>query len=138
MDPALPNAPFGSAADPVAPVSSTALTVSSEERTWAMGAHLSALIGHIIPFGHILAPLAILIWKKEQMAFVGDQAREALNFQISMTIYGAIAFLLLFVAIGFVLLPLIWVLDIIFTIIAGVKANDGVLYRYPMTLRLVK
>ena len=138
MDPAYPNAPLNSPVDPLAPAAAAVPAVTSEERTWAMGAHLSALIGHVIPFGHILAPLVMLIWKKEQMPFVGDQAREALNFQISMTIYGAVAFLLMFAFIGFILLPLIWLADVILTIVAGVKANDGVLYRYPMTLRLVK
>ena len=85
MDPAYPNAPLNSPVDPLAPAAAAVPAVASEERTWAMGAHLSALIGHVIPFGHILAPLVMLIWKKEQMPFVGDQAREALNFQISMT-----------------------------------------------------
>ena len=113
------------------------IAVSKEERTWAMFAHLSAFVGHFIPFGHILGPLVIWMIKKNEMPFVNDQAKEALNFQITMTIYFIVAGLLCLVVIGFVLLPLVWLFDIIFTIIAAVKANDGVAYRYPGSLRLV-
>jgi uncharacterized Tic20 family protein len=113
------------------------VVVNKEERTWAMCGHLSAFIGHFIPFGHIIGPLVIWIMKKNEMPFVNDQAKEALNFQITMTIYLIVAGLLIFVVIGFVLLPIVYLFDIILTVVAAVKANDGVAYRYPCTLRLV-
>ena len=119
------------------PAPAAEIAVNKEERTWAMFAHLSAFVGHFIPFGHILGPLVIWMIKKNEMPFVNDQAKEALNFQITMTIYFIVAGLLCLVLIGIVLLPLVWLFDIIFTIIAAVKANDGVAYRYPGTLRLV-
>lgn len=115
----------------------TETSVNKEQRTWALCAHLSAFVGHFIPFGHILGPLVIWILKKEDMPFVGDQAKEALNFQISMTIYFAIGAVLIFVGIGLLILPVLWLFDIILVIIAAIKANDGVLYRYPATIRLV-
>ena len=114
------------------------VVVNKEERTWAMFAHLSAFSGHFIPFGHILGPLVIWLMKKPDNPFVADQAKEALNFQITMTIGFVVAGLLCLIAIGFLLLPVVWLFDIIFTIVAAVKANDGVTYRYPATLRLVK
>ena len=119
------------------PAPAAEIAVNKEERTWAMFAHLSAFVGHFIPFGHILGPLVIWMIKKNEMPFVNDQAKEALNFQITMTIYFIVAGLLCLVVIGIVLLPLVWLFDLIFTIIAAVKANDGVAYRYPGTLRLV-
>jgi uncharacterized Tic20 family protein len=111
--------------------------INKEERTWAMFAHLSAFVGHFIPFGHIFGPLAIWLIKKNEMPFVADQAKEALNFQITMTICFIVGLILLLVFIGVVVLPLVWLFDIVLTIMAAVKANDGVAYRYPATLRLV-
>ena len=74
------------------------------ERTWAAFAHLSALLGILIPFGNLIAPLAIWLLKKNESAFIDDQGKESLNFQISVLIYGFIAAVLVFVAIGIFLL----------------------------------
>lgn len=111
---------------------------SKEERTWALAAHLSAFIGHFIPFGHLIGPLVIWLIKRDQSEFIEDQAREALNAQISVTIYMAFAMLLILVLIGFPLLFVIWLADVILVIVAAVSANDGTRYRYPFILRLVK
>lgn len=110
----------------------------SEERQMAMFAHLSALVGIIIPFGNILGPLLIWLLKKETMPFVDDQGKEALNFQITVTIALLVCIVLMFVLIGLLLLPLVGLAALILTIIAAVKANEGTAYRYPFTLRLVK
>jgi uncharacterized Tic20 family protein len=113
-------------------------TPDKEERTWAMAAHLSAYAGHLIPFGHILGPLIIWLIKRDSSEFVEDQAKEALNAQISITIYAAVALLLCFVLIGFPILFALWLADIVLIIVAAVKANDGTRYRYPLIFRLVK
>ena len=106
---------------------------------WGMLAHLSAFAGLVIPFiGHVLGPLVIWLIKRETMPFVNDQGKEALNFQITVTIAFAVAGVLVLAFIGILLLPLIAIADIIMTIIAAVKANEGVVYRYPLTLRLIK
>ncbi len=113
-------------------------TVTSEERNWAMFAHLSALIGYfLLPFGSIIAPLIIYLMKKDQSPFIAEHARESLNFQISLALYAIVSAILILVLVGFLLLGVIWVAGVIFTIIAGVKASNGVPYRYPLTLRLV-
>ncbi|MEZ5454934.1 MAG: DUF4870 domain-containing protein [Lysobacteraceae bacterium] len=111
---------------------------SSEQRQWAMFAHLSALIGLIVPFGNVLGPLVIWLVQKDKMAFVDDQGKEALNFQI--TVFGAavISFFLMFILIGFLLIFVVGLGALVFTIIAAIKANEGVAYRYPLTIRLIK
>lgn len=110
---------------------------SKAERDWAMAAHVSSFAGHVVPFGHIVGPLVIWCMKKDELPFVNDQGKESLNFQITMTIALAIAFLSVFVAIGFVLLPAVWLFDVVVTIIASVKASEGVAYRYPLSIRFI-
>jgi hypothetical protein len=111
---------------------------SSEEKQWALFAHLSALIGFIIPFGSIIGPLIIWQIKKNEMPFVDDQGKEALNFQITMAIAAIACIVLMVVLIGFLLIWIVGLLDLIFIIIAALAANNGQAYRYPFTLRLVK
>ena len=110
---------------------------SAEERQWAMFAHLSALSGLIIPFGSIIGPLVIWLIKKDTMPFVNDQGKEALNFNITMAIAAIVCSLLMLVLIGFLLLPALVILWLVFVIIGTIKANEGTAYRYPFTLRLV-
>ena len=119
------------------PTASSASGISADERQWAMFAHLSALIGFIIPFGNLLGPLVIWLMKKETMPFVDQQGKEALNFQITVTIAMMISAILIIVVIGFVLMFIIGLAALILTIMAGIKANEGVAYRYPFTLRLI-
>jgi hypothetical protein len=112
---------------------------TKDERTWGMLCHLAALAKYILPtFGNIIGPLVIWLVKKDQSWFVDDQGKESLNFQISMTIYLIIAGLSMLVLIGFVLFPLLLAVDLILVIIAAIKANEGVAYRYPLTIRFIK
>jgi uncharacterized Tic20 family protein len=113
--------------------------IQSESRLWAMLSHLTALCGFIgIPFGHILGPLIVWLIKKDQFPLVDDQGKESLNFQITMTIYGIVAGLLTLVFIGFVLLAVLVIADIVLVIMASIEANKGTAYRYPFTIRLIK
>lgn len=114
-------------------------------RTWAVLCHASALAGFIIPgVGHIVGPLIVWLWKRGDSAEIDAHGKESLNFQISMFIYtavlGVVCFILMFILIGFLLIPLfaiLYVADIILVIIASMKASDGQLYRYPLTIRLI-
>ena len=131
--------------DPAAAGSATGL--SADERQWAMFAHLSALAGGIITagwagsIGCFLGPLVIWLMKKETMPFVDDQAKEALNFNITV----AIAFFVLFVltigtlGIGIIITaPLMIIIGLawlVLTVIAAIKSNEGVRYRYPFAIR---
>ncbi len=105
---------------------------------WGMFCHLAALAGYIIPFGHILGPLVVWLVKREEYPFVADQGKEALNFQISITIYGLICIPLVFLAIGILLLIALMVAALVFIVIAAIKANEGTPYRYPLTIRFIK
>jgi uncharacterized Tic20 family protein len=115
--------------------SSGALSV--DERKWAFFAHLSALSGIIVPFGNLLGPLIIWQIKKDEMPFVAQQAKEALNFQITVSLALIACFVLFIVVIGFLLLPVVGIAALVLTIIAAVSANDGKAYRYPFTWRPV-
>ena len=122
----------------------------AEERQWAMFAHLSALVGGILTsgwagsIGCFIGPLIIWLVKKDTMTFVNDQGREALNFNITVGIVFLGLFVLTIVTLGIGLIltvPLMIIVGIawlVLTIIAGMKANEGVSYRYPFTLRLIK
>jgi len=97
-----------------------------------------ALVGYfVVPFGNVVAPLIVYLMKKDESPFVADQSRESLNFQISLLIYALISGVLVVVLIGLLLLPIIWVVGVILTIIASVKAANGEAYRYPLTIRLI-
>ena len=111
---------------------------SAEERQWGLFAHLSSLAGLVIPLGNVIGPLIIWQVKKDTMPFVVDQGKEALNFNITIAIAAIISFMLIFVVIGFVLMPLVGLVWLIFTILGAIKANNGEAYRYPFTLRLIK
>jgi uncharacterized Tic20 family protein len=108
-----------------------------DERMWAMFCHLSGLAGYVFPFGNIIAPLVIWILKKEEFPLVNDQGKEAINFQISMTIYIIAAIILIFLIIGIPLLIILGLFDLLMIIIASIKANEGVEYRYPLTIRFL-
>lgn len=107
--------------------------------------HLSALAGFVVPFGNILGPLLVWQLKKNEFPSVEVHGKAALNFQISAAIVlfggGIVAFLASFFCVGYLLFPVLFaafVASIVFSVIAGIKANDGMDYRYPWSLNLVK
>ncbi len=115
--------------------------VNRDARMWAMFCHLAGLafVLPIIPFiGGLIASLILWVLKKDQYPFVDEQGKEAVNFQITMLIYAAVAFLLVFAVVGVVLLPAVIIIDVVLIIIATLKANDGYHYRYPLTFRFIK
>jgi uncharacterized Tic20 family protein len=110
-----------------------------ESRLWATFCHLSAMLGLVgVPFGHLLGPLIIWLIKRNDFEFVDDQGKEALNFQISMTIYTLVSLVLCIIIVGFFLLILLLALELIFVILASVKANEGQAYRYPLAIRFFR
>lgn len=122
-----------------APAEQQPKETNKDARMWAMFCHLAGLCGMILPVvGQIVAPLILWQIKKDNFPFVDDQGKEALNFQISVTIYAIVSALLSFLCIGFFLLAAVGVFDFVFMIIAAIKSNEGRAYRYPLTIRLVK
>jgi uncharacterized Tic20 family protein len=113
--------------------------IEKKALTWGMLCHLSALSGLIgIPFGHLLGPLLVWLLKKNEFPYVDEQGKESLNFQISMTIYALVALFLVFAVIGIPLFVSLVILDVVFVVVASVKANSGKPYLYPLTIRILK
>lgn len=108
--------------------------VSKDARTMGMLCHLLGI------FTCFIGPLVIWLIKKDEMPFVDDQGKEALNFQITLTIAYVVATVLAAITcgIGAVLYPVLWVVALIFGIMGTMKANEGVAYRYPVTIRFIK
>ena len=128
------------------PPQPSVITTPSEndERMWAMLGHLSAFTAFISGIGCVLGPLIIWLIKRDTLPFAGEQAKEALNFNISVIIAAVGLWVLTVLTLGIGLLltiPAAMVLFVgwlVLTIVAAVKANNGEHYRYPFALRLVK
>jgi uncharacterized Tic20 family protein len=113
-------------------------TSTSSVRTWCVLAHALALFGFFAPWaGHIIGPLIIWLAKRGDSPEIAAHARESLNFQLSMLIYNLVAVLLCLILIGLVMLVILHILNIILVIVASIRASEGKLYRYPLTIRLI-
>jgi uncharacterized Tic20 family protein len=114
------------------------MTESRDVRTWTVLCHATALIGFVVPgAGHIVAPLIVWLVKRGEIPEVDEHGKESLNFQISMLIYSVIAGVLCLIIIGFALLVLLHILNVVLVIIASLRASEGRLYRYPLAIRLI-
>ncbi|MEO7065136.1 MAG: DUF4870 domain-containing protein [Dokdonella sp.] len=142
----LPPSPPTSS-DPVPPTLPKAAqpeTQSSDERLWALIGHLSAFSAFITGIGCIVGPLIVWLIKRDTLPFAADQAKEALNFNITLAIavVALVIFTIITLGIGVLIAwpigAILFIGWIVLTIIAAIKANEGVAYRYPFTLRLVK
>src|SRR5437773_709627 len=108
-------------------------TSSPDVRTWNVLCHATALAGFFVPWaGHILGPLIVWLAKRNDSPEIDEHGKESLNFQISMLIYNVIAGVLCLVLIGFVILAILHVLNLVLVIIASIKASEGKFYRYPL------
>lgn len=88
--------------------------------------------------GHILGPLIVWLSKRNDSPEIDEHGKESLNFQISMLIYNVIAAVLCLVLIGFVILGILHILNLVLVIVASIQASEGKFYRYPLTIRLIK
>ena len=106
-------------------------TPSADEKNIAVLTHLGGIFFSFVP--------ALIVWllKKDDSAFIGEQAREALNFQITILLAGVVAWVLVFLLIGLALLPLIYLANLVLCIVAAVGVSKGQSYRYPFALRLI-
>jgi uncharacterized Tic20 family protein len=116
------------------------IVLTAEEKQWAMFAHLSALAGLLVGGFTFVGPLIIWLIKKDESKFVDANGKEALNFQLNILIYYLISLAITFVTCGIAFpLPLaLMVYAIVMPIIAGIKANEGQVYEYPLTFRIIK
>ena len=105
---------------------------TSDEKTMSMLAHAGGIFFGFIP------SLVIYLTKGNESAFVKEEAREALNFQIAVAIAYTVASFLVILLIGLLLLPVVWIASTIFSVMGAIAVNNGTPYRYPVTLRLIK
>mgnify|MGYP000117837879 CR=1 FL=1 len=114
------------------------IVADKEQRTWAMFCHLSALAGLLFPFGSVIGPLIVWLVKKEEMPLVAEHGRKSLNFQLTMMIAYIVCFMLIFVVVGAILLPLVALFSLIMVVVSAIKANDGKEVNYPMSIEFIK
>jgi uncharacterized protein len=114
------------------------VAVDQEIRNTAVAAHLSTLAGLVVPFGSIIGPLAVWLTRRDRDPFIDDTGREALNFGISIAIYGLVALVAALMLVGIPLLIAGVIAWVVLACLAAVKASQGQAYRYPLTLRLVR
>ena len=112
--------------------------VDQEVRNTAVAAHLSTFAGLVVPFGSVIGPLAVWLTRRDRDPFIDDAGREALNFGISIAIYGAVLLVAALMLVGIPFLIVGVVAWVVLASLAAVKASQGQPYRYPLTLRLVR
>jgi uncharacterized Tic20 family protein len=110
----------------------------TQDHTLETLCHLLGLAGlTAIPFANVLAPLVLWLLKKDTNPAVDLHGKEAINFQISMSIYTILAGLSMLIVVGIVLLPAVIITNLVLIVIASVRASRGEFYRYPLTIRFI-
>jgi uncharacterized protein len=112
--------------------------VDQAVRNTAVAAHLSTFAGLVVPFGSVIGPLAVWLIRRDRDPFIDDAGREALNFGISIAIYGAVALVASLMLVGIPLLVIGVIAWVVLASLAAAKASQGQAYRYPLTMRLVR
>ncbi len=111
--------------------------IQSYEKIWALAAHIGTMFS-FIPIANFLVPYIILRMQKDQSEFIETHAKESLNFQISILIYGIIAGFSMFFLIGFILVPMITIIAFVNIILATIESYKGNSFRYPFSIRFIK
>ena len=119
-------------------ISETNIISDKECRNWAMILHFSLLAGYIVPLAGLVAPIIIWQIKKDELPGIDAHGKVVVNWLISAFIYAVIFTALIIVIIGIPLLIALGLLSIIYPIIGGVKANEGKLWKYPLTFQILK
>ncbi|MCL1067745.1 DUF4870 domain-containing protein [Shewanella olleyana] len=112
--------------------------VEKEARDMGLLVYAASFAGYIIPLGSIIGPLIVWLMKRDEFEFVNECGKNCINFKLSLLIYVIISSILAIVGIGFILLMALALADIICTIIAIIKAGEGVAYRYPLTINFIQ
>ena len=110
-----------------------------DQRPWAIFCHLSALVMLLgVPLGNIWVPWVLWLIKKNDMPSVERAGKQSMNFQISMTLYTLIVFILCFVFVGFLLIFPLILFNVVLIIYASIKESNGEEFTYPLTIRFIK
>lgn len=123
---------------------------SQSARNWAMGCHLAALTFYVgIPFGNVLGPLLVWLFKKDEYPLVDEQGKESLNFQISLLVYSIVAIIVAVAcAVTVILVPVvlllgillvvIFIVNLVLIIVAAIKTSNGENFSYPLSIKFIK
>ena len=114
------------------------LIPDKDELMWSTFAHLGFIAGLVIPFGNVIAPLVIWLVFKDRSSYVDYHGKEALNFQITVTLAMIASGILILLLIGIFLLIAVVLLALVFSIMGAIKANNGEYYEYPFTIRFIR
>jgi uncharacterized Tic20 family protein len=112
--------------------------LSETERNWAMLCHLSAFAGFFFPFGGIIGPLICWLSRKDESAWVNENGKASMNFQLSLLMYFVLAIPLCFILVGIPMVMFLGVLKIVCIIIGSVKASKGERFRYPLAIPFIQ
>ena len=129
-------APAGPGQTPPVPPSGAAL--EEQTRLWAMLLHFSQFAGYVVPLAGLVVPIILWQWKKNELPGIDAHGKIVMNWIISALIYGFGCFLLVFLAIGIPLLIVLGILAIAFPIVGGIKANNGEVWKYPLSIQFFK
>lgn len=109
-----------------------------DQKQMGMFLHLSQLLNFLIPFGGIIAPIVLWQMKKDEMPALDAHGKMVTNWLISAMIYGIVSAVLSIILVGFLLLLALGIMTVVFPIIGGIKANNGELWEYPLTIKFLK
>jgi len=112
--------------------------VDLQPKQWAMFVHFSVLAGFVVPFAGLILPIILWQIKKDEIPEIDVHGKIVVNWLISALIYSAVGLLLTFVLIGKPLLFILGALCVVFPVIGGIKANNGVVWDYPLTIQILK
>ena len=111
--------------------------VKKSDKDFGLLVFASSFVGYLVRLGSILGPLIIWLMKREESTFVDQCGRSCLNFKLSLLVYVIISAVLAFVGIGFIFLAILGILDLICTVLAIIKASEGKVYKYPLTIKFI-
>jgi uncharacterized Tic20 family protein len=112
--------------------------LSESERNWAMLCHLSAFAGFFFPFGGIIGPLICWLSRKDESAWVDENGKASMNFQLSILLYIVLVIPLIFILVGIPIMMFLGALKIVCIIIASIKSSKGEKFKYPLAIPFIQ
>jgi uncharacterized protein len=113
--------------------------LSESERNWAMLCHLSGFASFLpIPFGGVVGPLICWLSRKDDSAWIDENGKAAMNFNLSILLYCILVAPLCLIFIGFLLIGMLMMLKVICIIIASIKASKGERFKYPLAIPFIQ
>jgi len=120
------------------PMMSNSESEDRQTRMWGMFLHLSVFAGYAVPIAGLLAPIVIWQIKKDELPLIDEHGKNLMNWLLSLLVYTIACVLLSFLFVGIPLLFLLALLSVVFPIVAGIKANNGEVWKYPLSIEFLK